>query len=81
MFRKNFLSKQLFIIDVYILNKSMTSHNKKLQQKLSSQMKSCSLPTFTVNETINNFTQYELSKEGSDLLKASLYFSPQPDKV
>ena len=81
MFQKNFSSKQLFIIYVYILNKSMTSHNKKLQQKLSPQMKSCNLPTFTVNETINNFTQYELSKEGSDLLKTSLYFSPQPDKV
>ena len=56
MFRKNFLYKQLFIIYFYILNKSMTSPNKKLQQKLSSQMKNCSLPTFAANEIINNFT-------------------------
>ena len=28
-----------------------------------------------------NLTQYELSQEESDLLKAGLYFSIQPDKI
>ena len=36
---------------------------------------------FTVNETITNLTQYELYQEESDLLKAGLYFSIQPDKI
>ena len=36
---------------------------------------------FTANETITNLTQYELSQEESDLLKAGLYFSIQPDKI
>ena len=40
----------------------------------------CNLPIFTANETITNLTQYELSQEESDLLKAGLYFSVQPDK-
>ena len=43
-------------------------------------MRSCSLPTFTVNETITYLTQYELSQEESDLRKAGLYFSIHPDK-
>ena len=50
-------------------------------QKLSSLTRNCSLPTFTSNETITNFTHYELSQEESDLLKAGLYFSIQPDKI
>ena len=38
---KNFLSKQLSIIDYYILTKSITSHNKKSPQKsLYTQQKS-----------------------------------------
>lgn len=37
--------------------------------------KSCSLPTVTDNETIGNFTQYELAQEESDLLKTGLHFS------
>ena len=41
----------------------------------------CSLPTFTANETITNLAQYEFSQEVSDLLKAGLYFSIQPDKI
>ena len=36
---------------------------------------------FTANETITKLTQYELSLEQSDLLKAGLYFSIQPDKI
>ena len=40
-----------------------------------------SLPTFTSNETVTNLTQYELSQEESDLLKAGLFFSTQPDKI
>ena len=35
----------------------------------------------TANETITNLTLYELSQEESDLLKAGLYFSIQPDKT
>ena len=42
--------------------------------------RSCSLTTFTANETISNLTQYELSHKVSNLLKASLYFSIQTDK-
>ena len=41
----------------------------------------CNLPIFTANETITNLTQYQVSQEESDLLKASLYFSIQPDKI
>ena len=44
-------------------------------------MRDCILPIFTANETITNLTQYELSHEESDLLKAGLYFSIQPDKT
>ena len=39
------------------------------------------LPISTANETITNLTQYELFQEESDLLKAGLYFSLQPDKI
>ena len=44
-------------------------------------MRGCSLPIFTVNETITNLRQYELSQEEFNLLKAGLYFSIQPDKI
>ena len=85
----NFLSKQLFTIDFYILKKSITSHrNKSLQKlfytqqkKLSLLTRGCSLPIFTANETITNLTQYELSKEESNLFKTRLYFSIQTDKI
>ena len=86
---ENFLSAQLSTIDFYILTKSITSHNKKSlekslytqQKKLSSLTRDCNLPIFTANETITNLTQYKLSQEESDLLKAGLYFSIQPDKI
>ena len=85
----NFLSTQLSTIDFYILTKSITSYNKKSlqnslysqQKKLSSLTRDCNLPIFTGNETITNLTQYELCQEESDLLKAGLYFSIQPDKI
>ena len=48
---------------------------------MSSLTRDCNLPIFTANETITNLTQYELSQEESDLLKAGLYFSIQPDKI
>ena len=78
---ENFLSKQLSTIDFYILTKSITSHSKKSlqkslytqQKKLSPLTRDCSLPIFTANKTITNLTQYELSQEESDLLKARLY--------
>ena len=86
---ENFLTTQLSTIDFYILTKSITSNNKKSlqkllytqQKKLSSLTRDCNLPIFTANETITNLTQYELSQEESDLLKAGLYFSIQPDKI
>ena len=78
-----------FYFDFYILKKSLTSYNKKpLQKSLCTQekkcfslMRDCNLPIFTANKTITNLTQYELSQEESDLLKAGLYFSIQPDKI
>ena len=84
---ENFLSTQLSTIDFYILTKSITLYNKKSlqkslytqQKKLSSLTRDCNLPIFTANETITNLTQYELSQEESDLLKAGLYFSIQLD--
>ena len=36
---------------------------------------------FKANETITNLAPYELSKEKTDLLKAGLYFTNQPDKT
>ena len=85
----NVLSTQLSTTDFYILTKSITSYNKKSlqkslytqQKKLSSLTRDCNLPIFTANKTITNLTQYELSQEESDLLKAGLYFSIQPDKI
>ena len=79
---ETFLSKQLSTIDFNIIKQSITSHNKKLlqkllntyQKKLSSLMRNCSLPTFTSNETITNLTQYELSQEEVDSLEAVLSF-------
>ena len=44
-------------------------------------MRDCNLPIFTANETITNLTEYELSKEESDLLNKGSYFSVQPDKI
>ena len=87
---KNLSSKQLSTTDFYILKKSIISHNNMLLQKslytqhkkLSSLlMRGCSLPIFTVNDTITNLRQYELSQEEFNLLKAGLYFSIQPDKI
>ena len=86
---ENFLSTQLSIIDFCILTKSITSYKKKSvqkllytqQKKLSSVTRDCNLPIFTVNETITDLMQYELSQEESDLLKAGVYFSIQPNKI
>ena len=36
---------------------------------------------FAANETMTNLTLYELSQKESNLLKAGLYFSIQPDKI
>ena len=86
---EKFLCTLLSTIDFYILTKSITWYNKKSlqkslytqQKKLYSLTRDCNLPIFTANETITNLTQYELSQEESDLLKAGLYFSIQPDKI
>ena len=85
----NVLSTQLSTIDFYIVTKFIASYNKKSlqkslytqQKKLSPLTRDCNLPIFTGNETITNLTQYELSQEESDSLKAGLYFSIQPDKI
>ena len=85
----NFLSSQLSTIDFNILTKSITSYtNKSLQKlfhtqqkKISSLRRDCYLPILKVSETNTNLTQYELSQEESDLLKAGLQFSIQPDKI
>ena len=57
------------------------NHYRNCYILLSLLTRDCSLPIFTANETITNLTQYELSQEESDLLKAGLYFSIQPDKI
>ena len=85
----SFLSTQLSTIDLYIVIKPITSYNKKSlqkslhtqQKKLSSLTRDCNVPVFTTNKTITNLTQHELSQEESDLLKAGLYFSIQPDQI
>ena len=48
---------------------------------MSSLTRDCNLPISTASETITNLVQYELSQEESDLLKADLYLSIQPDKI
>ena len=61
---ETFLFKQLSTTDFYILNRSITSHNKEsLQKSLNTQHKklslltrNCSLPTFAPKETITNLT-------------------------
>ena len=86
---ETFLPKQLSTIDFYILNKFITSHSKKSLQKLinsqhkklSSLTRNCSLPAFTSNKTITSLSQCRLSQEESNILKAGLYFSIQPDKI
>ena len=86
---ENFLSIQFSTIDFYIFPKSITSYNKKSlqkslytpQKKLVSLTRDCNLSVLTANENITNLTRYELSQEESDLLKAGLYFSIQPDKI
>ena len=86
---ENVLCTQVSTIDFYILTKSVTSYNKKsLQKSLNTQQKKVIFTdeglqlTYThTNETITNLTQYKLSKEESDLIKAGLYFSIQPDKI
>ena len=53
---------------------------KEKHKKDCNLTRDCNLPIFTANETITNLTQYELSQEESDLLKADLYYSVEPDK-
>ena len=49
-----------------MLQKSLNTQ----RTELSSLTRDCDLPIFTANGTITNLTQYELSQEESDLLKA-----------
>ena len=86
---ENFLCAQLSTIDCYIFTESITSYNKKSlqkslnthQKKLSLLTRDCNLPISTANKTVTNLTQFELSQEEYDLLKAVLYCSIQPDKI
>ena len=86
---ENVLSTQLSTIDFYIFTKFIIPYNKKSLQKslytqqkrLSSLTRDFNLTIFTANETITNLTQYELSQEESDLLRAGLYFSMLRDKI
>ena len=86
---RTFLSKQFSTNGFYVLNRSITSGNKKLLQevlkhktkKLSSLTRNCNLPTFTAKKTITNLTHYKLYQQKYDLLKTSLYFSFQLDKI
>ena len=64
-----------------LLFKSQQKSLYTRQKRLSSLTRDCNLPIFTANEAIPNLTQYELSQEESDLLKAGLYFSIHPDKI
>ena len=61
--------------------KSLQKSLHTQQKKSSSLTRDCNLPIFTAKETTTNLTQYKLSQEESDLLKAGLYFSIQPDKI
>ena len=86
---EKFISKQISIIDFCIPKKSITLHNNKSLQKLlyaqhkklSSLARGCSLPIFTVNETITDLAQYQFSQGETNLIKAGLYFSIQSDKT
>ena len=86
---ENVLSTQLSTINFYIFTKFIIPYNKKSLQKslytqqkrLSSLTRDFNLTIFTANETITNLTQYELSQEESDLLRAGLYFSMLRDKI
>ena len=67
---------------------AITSHNKKsLQKSLYTQHKKIIITdeelqlTYTANKIITNLTQYDVSQEKTDLLKAGFYFSIQPDKI
>ena len=82
IFQKNSVYPKTFYLHRFLLLTSTSLQNLSLlkslytqQKKLSSLTRDCNLPIFTANETITNLTQYELSQEESDLLKAGLYFS------
>ena len=76
-----FKGKEDFEFSKSSLQKSLQKSPYTQQKILSSLTRDCKLPIFTADETITNLTQYELSQEESDLLKAGLYFSIQPDKI
>ena len=59
------------------MQKSLYTKHKKL----SSLTRGCSLPIFTAKETITKLMQYKVSQEETNLLKASLYFPIQTDKI
>ena len=56
------------------------NNKRKKIEWLSSRTRDCNVSTFTAKETITNLAQYELFQEESDLCKAVLCFSIQPDK-
>ena len=65
-----------------VIDKREVQKKKKKKKTMrGTEAKAYSLPIFTANETITNLMWYELSQEETDLLKAGLYFSIQPDKI
>ena len=95
MFLKNlvypktlYLNSFLLLTSTSLINLYHRTTKKPLQKslytkhkKLSSLTRGCSLPIFTANETITKLMQYKVSQEKTNLLKASLYFPIQTDKI
>ena len=69
------VASQIWLMILIRLKNSLQKSLYTQQKNLSSLTRNCNLPIFTANETITKLTQYELSQEESDLLKAALYFS------
>ena len=94
IFQNNSVYSKTFYLDNFLLLTSTSLQNLSHlittnrcrnrptlnKKKLSLLTRDCNLPIFTANKAITNLMQFESSQEESDLLKAGLYFSIQPDK-
>ena len=94
IFEKNCLYPKTFYLNRFLLLTSTALQNLHhpptrnccrncytLKKELSSLTREINLPIFTANKALASFTQYELSLEELDLLKAALNFTIQPDKI
>ena len=95
IFQNNSVYSKTFYLDNFLLLTSTSlqnlshlittnrcrNHPTLNKKKLSLLTRDCNLPIFTANKAITNLMQFESSQEESDLLKAGLYFSIQPDKI